>query len=79
MEIRPIIGIRNSEYEFIVNPIVDVGFGKYGEQHSHRRCAAREFDQDPYAGSNTAAISARSTLRQVQIRSIAVRGRRFAR
>jgi hypothetical protein len=33
MEIRPIIGIRNSEYEFIVNPIVDIGFGKYGEQH----------------------------------------------
>jgi hypothetical protein len=31
MEIRPIIGIRNAEYEFIVNPIVDIGFGKYGE------------------------------------------------
>jgi hypothetical protein len=31
MEIRPIIGVRNSEYELIVNPIVDVAFGKYGE------------------------------------------------
>ena len=31
MEIRPIIGVRNADYEFIVNPIVDVGFGKYGE------------------------------------------------
>lgn len=33
MEIRPIIGVRNADYEFIVNPIVDVGFGKFGEQH----------------------------------------------
>src|SRR6516165_11402294 len=33
MEIRPIIGGRNSEYEFIVNPIVDVGFGRFGETH----------------------------------------------
>src|SRR6202165_656292 len=31
MEIRPILGLRNSDYEFIVNPIVDVGFGRYGE------------------------------------------------
>jgi hypothetical protein len=31
MEIRPIIGIRDADYEFIVNPIVDIGFGKYGE------------------------------------------------
>ena len=31
LEIRPIIGVRNAEYEFIVNPILDIGFGKYGE------------------------------------------------
>jgi hypothetical protein len=31
LEIRPIIGIRNADYEFIVNPIVDIGFGKYGQ------------------------------------------------
>ncbi len=31
LEIRPIIGIRNGDYEFIVNPIVDVGFGQNGD------------------------------------------------
>jgi len=31
LEVRPIIGIRNADYEFIVNPIVDGGFGKLGE------------------------------------------------
>jgi hypothetical protein len=31
LEIRPIIGVRNADYEFIVNPIVDIAFGKYGE------------------------------------------------
>lgn len=31
MEIRPIIGVRKSDWEFIVNPIVDIGFGKNGE------------------------------------------------
>jgi len=31
LEIRPIIGVRNSEWEFIVNPIVDLSFGAGGE------------------------------------------------
>jgi hypothetical protein len=31
LEIRPIIGVRNSEWEFIVNPIVDVSFGPGGQ------------------------------------------------
>ncbi len=31
LEIRPIIGVRNTQWEFIVNPIVDVGFGEAGE------------------------------------------------
>jgi len=31
LEIRPIVGVRNAEWEFIVNPIVDISFGKYGE------------------------------------------------
>jgi hypothetical protein len=31
LEIRPIIGVRNPQWEFIVNPIVDVGFGPGGE------------------------------------------------
>jgi len=30
MEIRPIIGWRKGDYEFIVNPIVDLGFGQNG-------------------------------------------------
>jgi hypothetical protein len=30
MEIRPIVGWRNGDYEFIVNPIVDLGFGQNG-------------------------------------------------
>jgi hypothetical protein len=31
LEIRPIVGMRQNDWEFIVNPIVDIGFGKYGE------------------------------------------------
>ena len=30
LEIRPIIGVRRDGFEFIVNPIVDVGFGRNG-------------------------------------------------
>ena len=32
LEIRPIIGVRNKEWEFIVNPIVDLSFGTFGQQ-----------------------------------------------
>jgi hypothetical protein len=31
MEIRPIIGWRNPQWEFIVNPIFDIGFGQSGD------------------------------------------------
>jgi hypothetical protein len=31
LEIRPIIGVRNPDWEFIVNPIVDLSFGSDGE------------------------------------------------
>ncbi len=31
LEIRPIIGVRNSQWEFIANPIVDLSFGSGGE------------------------------------------------
>jgi hypothetical protein len=31
MEIRPIVGWRNPQWEFIVNPIVDLGFGRFGD------------------------------------------------
>jgi hypothetical protein len=30
-EIRPIIGFRKGDYEFIINPIVDIGFGHDGD------------------------------------------------
>ncbi|HVX74554.1 MAG TPA: hypothetical protein VHB49_00400 [Bradyrhizobium sp.] len=51
LEIRPIIGVRNDEYEFIVNPIVDVGFGKYGEtDFAPAARLARKFGEDLYAG-----------------------------
>jgi hypothetical protein len=51
MEIRPIIGLRNAEYELIVNPIVDIGFGKYGEaDFAPAVRLARKFGPDLYAG-----------------------------
>ena len=51
MEIRPIIGVRNSDYEFIVNPIVDIHFGKFAEQHfTPAARIARKFGDDLFAG-----------------------------
>jgi hypothetical protein len=51
MEIRPIIGVRNATYEFIVNPIVDIGFGRYGEaDFAPAARLARKFGPDLYAG-----------------------------
>jgi len=51
LEIRPIIGIRNAEYEFIVNPIVDIGFGKYGEaDFAPAARLAKKLAPDLYAG-----------------------------
>lgn len=51
MEIRPIIGVRNEQYEFIVNPIVDIGFGRKGEaDFAPAVRVARKFGQDLFAG-----------------------------
>jgi hypothetical protein len=51
MEIRPIIGIRNSDYEFIVNPIVDISFGKYGEaDFTPAARVARKLGPDLFVG-----------------------------
>jgi hypothetical protein len=51
MEIRPIIGVRNFEYELIVNPIVDIGFGKYGEaDFAPAVRVARKLDKDLFVG-----------------------------
>jgi hypothetical protein len=51
LEIRPIIGIRNADYEFIVNPIVDVGFGKYGQaDFAPAARVARNLGHDLFVG-----------------------------
>lgn len=51
LEIRPIIGVRNSRYEFIVNPIVDIGFGSKGEaDFAPAARLARNFGNDLFAG-----------------------------
>lgn len=51
LEIRPIIGVRNADYEFIVNPIVDVGFGKYGEaDFAPAARVARKIKDDLFVG-----------------------------
>ena len=51
LEIRPIIGVRNADYEFIVNPIVDISFGKYGEaDFTPAARVARKLGPDLFAG-----------------------------
>ena len=51
MEIRPIIGGRNSDWEFIVNPIVDVSFGSHGEaDFAPVARLARKLDKDLFVG-----------------------------
>jgi hypothetical protein len=51
LEVRPIIGVRNAEYEFIVNPIVDAGFGRLGElDFAPAARLARKLGQDTYLG-----------------------------
>ena len=51
LEIRPIIGVRNKEWEFIVNPIVDVGIGKLGEaDFAPAARLARNLGEDRFIG-----------------------------
>ena len=51
MEVRPIIGVRNADWEFIVNPIVDAGFGKLGElDFAPAARLARKLAPDTYLG-----------------------------
>jgi len=71
LEIRPIIGVRNAEYEFIVNPIVDVGFGRYGEaDFAPAARLARKFGEDLYFGfeyyADFGKIGSFSPLREQQ-------------
>jgi hypothetical protein len=51
LEVRPIIGVRNADYEFIVNPIIDAGFGKLGElDFAPAARLARKLAPDTYLG-----------------------------
>jgi hypothetical protein len=51
IEARPIIGVRNKEWEFIVNPIVDFATGRYGEADFVPAARiARKLDKDFYIG-----------------------------
>jgi hypothetical protein len=50
-EIRPIVGVRNKEWEFIVNPIVDIGLGALGEADFLPAARlARNLGQDRFVG-----------------------------
>jgi hypothetical protein len=51
MEIRPIVGVRNKDWEFIVNPIVDVSFGTGGEANfAPAARLARSLGDDRFIG-----------------------------
>ncbi len=51
LEIRPIVGVRNKEWEFIVNPIVDLGIGRLGEAtFAPAARLARNLGQDRFIG-----------------------------
>jgi hypothetical protein len=51
LEIRPIVGVRNAHWEFIVNPIVDLSFGAGGEaDFAPALRLARNLGNDWYVG-----------------------------
>jgi hypothetical protein len=51
LEIRPIVGVRNAGWEFIVNPIVDLSFGSAGEaDFAPALRLARNLGNDWYVG-----------------------------
>ena len=52
LEIRPIIGVRNKEWEFIVNPIVDLSFGSSQGEADFAPAVrlARNLGQDRFIG-----------------------------
>ncbi len=51
LEVRPIIGVRNADYEFIVNPIIDAGFGRLGQlDFAPAARLARKLAPDTYLG-----------------------------
>jgi len=51
LEIRPIAGVRDAHWEFIVNPIVDVGFGPGGQaDFAPAARLARNLGEDRFIG-----------------------------
>lgn len=51
LEVRPILGVRSKDWEFIVNPILDAGFGKFGElDFAPATRVARKLGPDTYLG-----------------------------
>jgi hypothetical protein len=51
LEVRPIVGVRNAQWEFIVNPIVDLSFGPGGEaDFAPALRLARNLGNDWYVG-----------------------------
>ncbi len=51
LEIRPIIGVRNKEWELIANPIVDTSFGEAGEaDFAPALRLARKLGEDRFIG-----------------------------
>src|ERR1700731_3900069 len=51
LEIRPIVGVRNAQWEFIANPIVDLSFGSGGEAgFAPALRLARNLGNDWYVG-----------------------------
>ena len=63
LEIRPIIGVRNKEWEFIVNPIVDLSFGP-GSEADFLPAArlARNLGEDRFIGLEYYPTGARSAV-----------------
>jgi hypothetical protein len=51
LEVRPIVGVRNKDWEFIVNPIVDFSFGAAGQaDFAPALRLARNLGQDRFIG-----------------------------
>ncbi len=51
IEVRPIVGVRNSDWEFIVNPIVDIGLGDKGQaEFAPAARLARKLGEDFFVG-----------------------------
>jgi hypothetical protein len=51
IEVRPIVGVRNSDWEFIVNPIVDIGLGDQGQaDFAPAARLARKLGEDFFIG-----------------------------